>query len=255
MIAVWSQEPGAAVAELPRSATASESPSGAIALFGGHGDWVHSVHAAFAAGAIAAVVREPSTVPASAVIDLHTEAGDRPVVLDRSRLAAATALPAVASFQVLVAECSGTKAELPALIRDSIGWLRVLGGSSSVEISSRTRAGVLVSLTAAGGVPASLLGDVLTGASSGGLIRVLGLGPTRREVVVDHAAGFARIIDADEQGALQHPALLESTIRGALRRAIAAVSGESSGDDLEAFLHDLSSAETVLAAGGPDKQV
>jgi hypothetical protein len=242
----------AAIAELPASVRASDHASGAIAIVAGS-DWSANVTAAVDAGARAILVIDPDSA-APAALARATEG--RPVVVLRPRLAAAQfaaarfadAAGALATPPAaVVAECSAPSSELAAVVRDAIGWARTLAGSG-LELGWRgaTASGRLASLTAAGGIPVSVLARALSGVPSGGLIRVTALGTPRRELVVDEPAGAVRITVSDELGATVLPHVFESLERGALRRMVAAVETGDRPDDVTQFIHDMAIAEKLL---------
>ena len=82
-----------AIAELPLSARAAESASGAIVVVPGGNDWVDAVREAVENGALAVVVADPAAAPTAEVRRL-AEGTRIPVIVERPLLRADVAADA-----------------------------------------------------------------------------------------------------------------------------------------------------------------
>src|SRR5829696_1571124 len=116
----------AAVAELPASTTLAPEPHASVVVVPGTPGWPDAVRVA--------VVPDPAPAPTSELRALHVEVAI-PVVLERPRLRPDDAAKAVASREegdgllpanALTREAEGTEDEMAGLVRDALGWLRVL---------------------------------------------------------------------------------------------------------------------------------
>jgi hypothetical protein len=169
----------------------------------------------------------------------------------RRRLAPDRMPTATGPVAAVVAECAAPAAQLPATLRDTIGWARVLADSAlTLDAVGTAAGGHLASLSSAGGTPVSLVARTLSGVPDGGVLRLTALGTTRRELVVDEPAGLLRITVADEHGETRLASQLESPERAALRRAVAALVSGEHPDDLEQLVHDAAIADAILASAG-----
>jgi hypothetical protein len=244
VIRVWDAEGllGAAVAELPMTAAPAEGPVGAVVVTAG----CETARAALASGAAGIVLAEPGQIEPEPVAELAAASGDRPVLVVRGRLRDHP--PADAA--VLVAECAAPSAELGIVLRDTLGWLRLLTGR---EIGLRAATGAdggILALLDAGGTPASVLARSLSGVPDGGVIRVTALGSDRVEVFVDEPAGVLRMGTEQDSGTTVAPRLLETPERATLRRIAAALDTGERPDDLAGLLHDVRLARAIIGAPG-----
>jgi hypothetical protein len=246
VIGLWGDDAGATA--LPRWLRREERPDGAIAVVAGGSWWVQATEA-LAAGAAALVVVEPGETPVGeldALLESST-AGRVPVIVERQRVR--PDCPVASAPHAFVAECSASLAELGGVVRDTIGVLRMLGGTAPelVEVDYAPRA-VLADLRV-GAVPASLVAEVLSDAMPGGFVRVTSLGATRVEVVVDIVAGRSEVVVTDADGSLRGPAVLEQPHRAALRRALARLDDRTTGDELDVLRGDAALAAALRLSG------
>lgn len=254
------------------SAERARSPVGSVVALPGVGDWLALVLEAARAGAVAAVVDDPAGVPVGgagvpfgdALVSVGDPAGapgsvlarlgesGMPVILDRPRLrfdlcAAAVEARAGVPARAIVVECAGGAAEREGLLRDSVGWARVIaGGELTLRSVSRSAAGLVGLLDGPGDLPVTVMFTPLESPSEAGLITVSALGETRSEVTLDFVAGVADIDTVTALGthrAAPHP---ESPHRLALRRAVRATAGEPESD-LRDLIHDNTLAEAISA--------
>ena len=240
----------AAAAQLPRTVSLAVSVRGAVAVIPGVGPWWRKVLAARDAGAAAAVVADPLTVPWEAVEALDSPPGI-PVIVERPRLrpdVADDALSArAASPATMVSiECAAVSPHFEAVLRDAFGWARLFGGRPDevprLSAATATGHGTMVLLDAGeppeSGTPVAVLGNILQGGQAGSLLNVLVLGTTRTAITVDGAAGFTRVETAMGDGTLLAPTRFEASVRLALRRAAEACSSGRDTGDLPALLLD-----------------
>jgi hypothetical protein len=231
----------AACAELPRSARLVDEPRGAVVVTTGSAD---SLVRAAEQGAVALIAPRPG----SALPDVGL-----PVVVDRPLLrvdlaADARSDQAPALVQI---EASAAVADVPATLRDALGWARILVGGT-LELRERQVAPDAVTVLLDGGtrdatpVPVALVITSRRGTSP--WLRATALGPERREVVVDVARGLARVERASVDGRTFPPIRWESPARLALRRALDAVTGARPAD-LTDWNHDDALAQAI--AGPP----
>lgn len=226
MIGLWTRSHAyrAAGAELPVSTRLVARPDGAIAV----------VHALADAPADAAVVVLADPAPASGLLDDLPV----PVVVDRPWLRADVAADAgiVPDAALYVAECLTPRDQLPEVLRDTVGWLRVLSGRRlRVEAVTATGGGVMALLDAEGRA-ATVMVTILDAVDPRPSIRAGAIGVERVEVIVD-GSDTASVTVSSEAGSLRRPTRFESRQRVSLRRAIEAARG-SVRDDLESLRHD-----------------
>jgi hypothetical protein len=241
VIAVW--DPAglvhAAAAELPLSIGAADGPSDAIAVVDGGA----AGRAALAAGALGLVLVVADEMSADDIAAVSAASALRPVVVVRRRLRSQESAPAA----VVVADCSAPSAELAAVLRDTVGWIRELtGGSLVVHSVAGTEVGALALLRTHHGSPVTVLTQSLAGVPGGGVIRVSALAAERREVEVDEPAGVLRTRVEREGETAVATGRFESAERAALRRMAA---GEPV-DELAELLHDVEIADAILVSAG-----
>jgi|GEM_PF-879361 len=248
----------AAVAGLPHSAATSDTPRGALVVIDGSDRWWDAAADAADGGARAVLVADPAGAPVEAIDALAVRAGI-PVLLHRPRLRHDLVAHAVgarhgAAPRVLVAECRAEPADLPALVRDAIGWMRALAGAPMAVAAT----GGAALLRADGGrLPVGSL--IATAATAGGsVLRIRALGETTIELEIDAQIGRCELSTSTARGRTVSPALHESGARAALRRAIGIVEpvepvagrpGLAALADLEDLRRDASAADAIASSG------
>ncbi|MCR2808548.1 MULTISPECIES: hypothetical protein [unclassified Microbacterium] len=231
-----------ALAELPRRTRLVDRADGAVVVLPGDPGWVEAGLAATAAGARALVVADPAFAPA-ADIHLLVSAGI-PVVVERPLLRADAAGDARDAGsdppRTVVADGAAPAAQLRCLLRDAMGWLRVLSGA---PLRLAAADGALALLETSAGITASL--TVVGSAGARRWIRAHALAEAATEVqVVDGRTTVARITDA---GRLIAPARFESSERLAVRRALDALDHHRRPADLDELVADTALADRIAA--------
>lgn len=253
----------AAVAQLPLSVRANDAPEGAVVVVPGAPDWPAAVVAAVAAGARAVVVADPAPVAARELDALIELSRGIPVVLDRERHRAdvvADAVPSVTA-PLCTARVTASAAQLDEMVRDAVGWLRVLsGGALALRAATATDAGLIALFDApdadmpgadAPGA-ATLIATVLAGATDEARLAALSIAPARTEVVFETGRA-ARVVHDDGTGAMTVPTRFESRRRLALRRALesllahpgSADRGVARPTDVADIVHDARLADAI----------
>jgi hypothetical protein len=231
-----------ATAELPLSTRLTEDREGAVVVVPGDGDWSAAVTEAASAGAQAVVVVEPQASPPAGGGD-----GDVPVVVERRLLPDALRVAVdhleTAGPRAIVVEAAAAAADLRPVLRDAVGWARVLGGPIVPGAAASTDAFVLAHGTA-GGVPVTISVTVLAD-GQGSRVRATAIGALTTEVVVDPLAGTEWVQTASTEGLRILPARFESTARATLRRALAA---DGRCADLDELRADATVADAFLGA-------
>ena len=232
----------AAIAELaPRARLADPTEAGPVRVIDGRGAWWDRVSDARDAAGI--VLDEPR--PASEAVHRALRELPVPVVVVRRRLradVAADAEPPLAPLHVTV-DAWGPPADAATLLRDAVGWARVLGGGP-LEVVARAVTPLAATLAlrgAAGGasVTRAVAGGGRGGASgAGGAVTALALGPRRVEVRVDAATMTTQVAHDDERGRRIVSPRRESAERLGLRRVIEAVATGAVLADLDDLRHD-----------------
>lgn len=228
----------AAVAELAPRVRLGDGVD-AIVVVGGRGAWWERLE-----GAAAFVVDEPDPAP----VEVHERLRSlgAPVAVMRRRLRPDVVADASAAFETprhVVVDAWGGRAEAETLLRDAVGWARVLAGGPGRIVSSidTGRATTLATLTDAG-AGASITCAI--GGGAGGVLTATALGPRRVEVRVDSASPLCEVAFDDEEGRRTARVRRESPERLALRRIVDAVDSGSA-------LIDLTELGTDDAAAGP----
>lgn len=238
----------AAVAGLPLSLHRVDDPRGAIAIVSGSRGWAERSVTALRAGAAAIAIADPVTADDADIAgladlaDMAGAAANRvPIVLDRPRIRADAAVDAVASAspRYTTADVAATSSELDAVVRDAVGWLRMLtGGRLVLRAGERSTHGLLALLEEPiSGVSATMTASVLAGRGNSRL-RAQAVGETRVEVDIDAAVDILAVDISTVQGTRRVPRRREAHERLALRRAVAALEQAEGVDDLEEFRHD-----------------
>ncbi len=191
--------------------------------------------------AVAFVIDEPDPAPA----DIHARLGalNVPVAVVRRRLRPDVVVDAgvesVAARHVVV-DAWGGRTDAAALLRDALGWARVLaGGPLSVIDRADTPTATTLALRGPDGIGASVTRAI--GGGVGGALVATALGPRRLEVRVDTASPLAEVAFDDEDGRRVRPVRRESPERLALRRVLDTIDAgallsdlaELAADDLE----------------------
>jgi hypothetical protein len=228
----------AAVAGLPHSAEAVADPNGAVVVVDGRGRWWEAAEQAAARGAGAVLVADPSRAPLAEMDALITRVGG-PVLIHRSRLRHDLVTRALEARQgvlprVVVAECRAEAAELHALVRDAVGWIRQLLGGP-LEIAA-TGGAALLRRPGRSHPVGTLLPTMTT--AGGPVLRVRALGETTTELEIDDPLGRREISTSTASGRTIAATLHESAARAALRRAIDVLAAGGAERDLSDLCQD-----------------
>lgn len=222
----------AAVAELAPRVRLGVGVDG-VRVVAGRGAWWERL-----VDATAFIVDEPEPLPAAVLGRLWVIGV--PVAVVRRRLrpdvfADATA-QAVAPRHIVV-DAWGGRTDATALLRDAIGWARVLaGGPLSVVGRADTAAATTMSLRGPDGVGLSVTRAI--GGGVGGALVATALGPRRVEVRVDSTSPLCEVAFDDEDGRRIRPVRRESPERLALRRVLEAVESGTALSDLAELAAD-----------------
>jgi len=222
----------AAVAELAPRVRPGRGAD-AIRVVEGRGSWWEGL-----VDASAFVVDEPD--PASAEIHERLGALGVPVVIVRRRLRPDVVDDARAESVAprhVVVDAWGGRTDATALLRDAVGWARVIaGGPLSVVARAETTSAATVALRAPNGVGASVTRAI--GGGVGGALTVTALGARRVEVRVDSGSPLCEVAFDDDEGRRVRPARRESAERLALRRILDAVEAGTAVPDLAELAAD-----------------
>lgn len=240
-----------AVAGLPFRAEAVSAPGGAVVVVEGGGAWWDAAERAAAGGARAVVVAGPERAPIDAIEALAAGV-DIPLLLHRPRLRddlVACALEARGGVlpRVIVVECRAEFHELHALVRDAVGWTRLLAGGPLDLVAT---GGTALLRPTAGPTPVGTVVATVT-TTGGPVLRIRALGETTTELEVDDPLGRRELSTSTAAGRMVAPALHESGARAALRRALVAAASGERVDDLAGLRHDASLADAVASAHPP----
>lgn len=238
---------GAALAELPRSAAAGGAVEGAA---GGAVQGAVVVHAGGGPlpgtllGAVGLVLASPGMRVPDALPDV-------PVIVHRARLRADAVADAVGALggippRSVVVECSASADETAEVLRDAVGWARVLaGGDLELIRSTVTARAIAVQLRRGGtGTPVTVLLARRDGSPA--WIRGLAVDSVRVEVLLEHATRAPRVERTDAGGRLRLPERYESSERVAVRRVLAAVAAGEHPADVRELEHDVLLASRAL---------
>lgn len=227
----------AAVAELAPRVRPGDGVE-AIRVIEGRGAWWERLD-----DAAAFVVDEPDPAPA----DEHARLGaiGVPVAVVRRRLrpdAIADARAESVAPRHVVVDAWGGRTDATALLRDAVGWARVLaGGAVSVIERADTAAATTVALRGPDGIGASVTRAI--GGGVGGALVATALGARRLEVRVDSASPLVEVAFDDLEGRRIRPVRRESPERLALRRVLDAVDSRAVLSDLA----ELAADDAVIA--------
>ncbi|ALX66617.1 hypothetical protein [Microbacterium sp. XT11] len=224
----------AAVAELAPSVRLLDEP-GAVEVVDGRGAWWE--RAAKIDRAAGIVIDEPDPAPAAAHADVASL--PFPVVVLRRRLRPDVVADAeLDAPRHVTVDAWGGRSGAAALLRDAVGWARVLAGGR-LRLVARAEAPAATTLALAGpaGVGASVLRAV--GGGVGGMLVATALDARRTEVRVDSARRIVEVAFDDVDGRVIRAPRRESAERLALRRILAAIdAGTDPGDRVELAADD-----------------
>lgn len=230
----------AAVAELAPRVRLGAGP-GAVRVIDGRGAWWERLE-----GAAGYVIDEPDPVSP----EMHALLGalDAPVVVMRRRVRpdiVDDARGEPVEPRHVVVDAWGGRTDAAALLRDAVGWARVLAsGPLSIVTRVDTAAATAITLRGPGGVGASVTRTV--GGGVGGALAATALGARRVEVRVDSASPLCEVAFDDEDGRRIRPVRRESPERLALRRILEALRVGAEPTDLA----DLARDDGIVYAGG-----
>jgi hypothetical protein len=243
-----------AAAGLPLSTERVDRAAGAIVVVDGATRWWDATAFAVEAGAAAVLVAEPQEVPLERVGRLAelAEQSGVPILAHRARLRndlVVVALEQRAGFvaRVVVAECRAAPRDLPAMVRDAVGWTRALAGErlAVAAASFGPDSGTALLRARAGGrvVGSLIVGTTIAEAT---VLRVQALGEATTELEIDAPLGRTELATSTGRGRLVAPTRFEAGERAALRRAVRAVAEGRAAADLEELLHDAETAAAML---------
>lgn len=235
-----------AVAELPLSTRPATDRSGTIVVVPGGGQWSREVRAAADAGAAAVVVSRPVRVDAEVIESLALDLGPMPVIVERPFLrhdAVAdlrAASPEAPPASVVVVDAVAAASVLDLIVRDAVGWLRVLTGSPPVLRSADDG---LALFDAGPNNPPAVVTAVCAPDGSP-RIHAHALGETRWELDATEAGVALRA--TTDRGGLTLPRRHESSERLALRRAVEALDATTAPRDLTELAADTAIAAQII---------
>ena len=245
-----------AVAGLPHTAERVGRVAGAIVVVDGSTEWWDAASLAVDAGAVGVLVAEPRAVPFASVAVLADRADARgvPILVHRGGMRAdlvdlAIAQRAGAAPRVTIAECRATGDDLPAMVRDAVGWTRALAGVPLVVAAAGGGRDAATALLRAAG-DGRVVGSVLVSVTSpgGAVLRVQALGEATSELEIDAPLGRIELATSTAEGRLVAPARLESGERASVRRAVDTVARGVPCLELAELLEDARAAEAILSA-------
>lgn len=241
-----------AIAELPLRARAASTAAGAVVVVDGEPGWGARLRRAADEGAAALVLCEPQTLDPAEF--LAAEGITVPIVVERARLrddVARDAVPAVDPPRTVQVECGAVGVDAAVVLRDAIGWARVLAGGRLEQREARATArAVIVQAERSTGAGASVAVSVLLGRRDSATmwLRGLAVDSARTEVVLRHPVGPAVVVRSGSEGSVQLPPRYESSARVALGRALDAAEGGGHPADLDELAHDSAFAAAALTA-------
>ncbi|WP_278102999.1 hypothetical protein AB0870_16605 [Microbacterium proteolyticum] len=224
-----------AVAELaPLVRLADAEEAGVLRVVDGRGAWWDRLERL--TDAIGVVVDEPQPAPAAAHERLR--ALGVPVVVARRRLRAdvVATVAAVPAAHVVV-DAWGAPSEAAVVLRDAVGWARVLAGGPLEVVAHAATPTADVLALACGRVGVSVT-RALGGAGVGDALTAVALGPRRVEVRTDSAAATIHVEIDDLEGRRIAAPRREAAERVALRRLRDAVATGVRPSDLDELAHD-----------------
>jgi hypothetical protein len=241
----------AAIAELPASARPSTEVSGSVVVITGEVGWGSRLGRAVDDGAAGIVLADPWSASADEVLEAQRSSSPVPVVVERPRLRSDVAATALTGDPAIVqVELGASGKDLEAVLRDAVGWARVLAGGQldlvEVHATARGASALLQRTDATASRHDGLVTLLATRAgASTPWIRATALGVERIEVTVD---GRTSVVRTTQDGARRMPTRFESSARLALRRAIESLEGAPMPTDLPELDHDSRLAAALLGA-------
>jgi hypothetical protein len=241
-----------AVAALPLRTRAVEQARDAVVIIEGSRGWPERSVAALQEGAAALLVEHPVAVRDEEIAALEDAVDGRPIVLERPWLRpdvvadAAVADPA----RHVTVDVVAIPSELSAMVRDAIGWLRVLTGDDLELRAATARPHGLLALweEPISGRAAAVTASALVGLG-GARLRAHAVGETRVEIDLDAATDLRSVEIASADGVLRRPRRHEAGERIALRRVVDALADDIRPGDLRGFRRDSALAAEVCSAG------
>jgi len=240
----------AAVAELPRNARPATEVTGSITVITGEVGWGSRLRRAVDDGSVGIVLADPLTASLDELREADLADRSVPVAIDRPRLRSDVALDATPTGNATIhIEVGASRPDLGAVLRDGIGWGRLLaGGELEIVDATTTPRGVLALLRRVEASddrgPSTVTVLATRGEISAPWIRATVVGAERVEVVVDRRTSVFR---STEDGVLRLPTRFESTARLTLRRVIDAVESSGHPNDLAHLRHDSRLALDLLS--------
>lgn len=236
-----------AIAELPLAARAADRPDGAIVVISRGSSIGDAARRAEREGA-AAIVLDPRDSSVEEIAALHRDLRV-PVILPRPRVRddVATAVRgAHSAARAVVAEAIGVSHDRVDVLRDALGWARLLAGADLRLVAHETTPTGVLALLERDELPVSLLFSVARAGTA--VIRAHTIGHARAEVTIDDGALVQRVDWHDANGMRTAPPRFESNARLALRRAIEALQTAAQPTDLADYAHDAMLANRIVGA-------
>lgn len=254
-----------AAAELPLSAQRTAAAAGSIVVISGDRGWLERAQLAEESGAMGVIVDDPWSARADDLARGAEIANRIPVVIARPRVRADIAedalrtvadpagMPLEGSPRLVAGECAASALAYDGMLRDAIGWTRILAGGRLTVCAAATVGDSITALLERGAAPGSsppmpvtLLATRREAAPT--WLRARTVGAVQTEIVVYGPLHAADIEFATSMGRSRPPRRFESYERLALRRGIAAVSARETVGDLADLIHDAELAERILAS-------
>lgn len=222
-----------AVAELAPLARLTEGPD-AVVVVDGRGAWWERV--ADLEGVAGVVVDEPE--PASSAAHAAMASLSIPVVVLRRRLRPDAMIDAAGEpAQHVVVDAWGGRTDAAGLLRDAVGWARVLAGGP-LELLARADAPAATTLALAGPRTVGASVTCAVGGGVGGTLVATALAARRTEVRVDSATRLVEVAFDDADGRIVRAPRRESAERLALRRILDAIASSLTPADLAELAED-----------------
>lgn len=261
-----------AVAELPRSAGLATHPTSAVVVLDARGSerWVAGVEDALAAGALGVIVDGIDGVDAGlglgswGVGDVtrmagsdcpagSSTAGGAPVLVARRFLPSSLRDAVFASeaelgdgARLVMVEAGG--ALETGVLRDALGWARVLADAPLTLVSARPGVhGAAALAESEQGVPVPIS---WTRSVEPAWLRVSAFGAVEVQVDIDDGSGIASVTGRSADGERVVRGGFEGRARRQLRRAIDAVHASAWPEDLPGLLQDLRLQRCIVGPRG-----
>lgn len=147
-------------------------------------------------------------------------------------------------FPRIEIDVAAPAADLPAVLADAMGWVRILAGAEAeTRAGSATRVGGIADARAGESVVTLLLRRRESGSA---VLRIAGIGPRRVEIRIDDGRRRATVRIVDDEGARTLPARWEDAARLALRRAVETVRSGEGSDEYDDWRRDSAVAARML---------